>query len=83
VAAGGGSGPGTPTPVPAPMILLTREKGNSAGSPKGSKDLIQAPIQASATATAPAGVDPGGRAGRWGPVKKVVKENERPMGWKK
>jgi len=77
--AGGGSGPGTPTPVPTPIILLTREKGNLAGSPKG----LKAPSQASAPDTALASVDLGGRAGRWGPAKKIVKENDRPGSWKK
>jgi hypothetical protein len=76
---GGGIGPGTPTPVHAPKLLLTREKGTSTSSPKSLKVLTQAPV----AATAPVGVDPGGRAGRWGPGNKLVKENERPVGWKK
>ncbi|KAF2791188.1 hypothetical protein K505DRAFT_69271 [Melanomma pulvis-pyrius CBS 109.77] len=70
--AGGGSGPGTP------MAILTPKKGMGSPSP-----TPKAPTQALAAPQAPAGVDPGGRAGRWGPAKKVVKEGDRAVGWKK
>ncbi|KAF2709131.1 hypothetical protein K504DRAFT_381165 [Pleomassaria siparia CBS 279.74] len=68
-----GPGPGSPTSMMAMKGAGAASLAKSSGSP--AKGLTP-------NTNVPAGVDPGGRAGRWGPPQKS-QENAKPTGWKK